>query len=79
MASEFTRFIVADMDGGQYEVTPQNFASCAVLASQDPAHMRLRQFVANELAPRAVGTGEAPRHIEFMRQQELVELRREPI
>lgn len=70
--SEFVRFVVADVEGVTYEVTPEDFARCPVFARKEPAYQRLRQFVANELAHRPAASG-MPAHITLMRRHELVD------
>jgi threonyl-tRNA synthetase len=71
-ASQFVRYVAVDLDGGVFEVRPENFAACPVFASAEPAYARLRQFVANELAPREAGGG-APAHIAIMQRHDLVD------
>ena len=70
-SSEFERFVVADLDGQVFDVTPEDFVRCPVLTRTDAVYQRLRQFVANELAGR-VSRETAPKHIEYMRRQELL-------
>ncbi|MCP4642791.1 MAG: hypothetical protein GY851_20255 [bacterium] len=72
--SEFVRFVVVSKEGAVHDIVPEDFDDCPLWADNDPAHARLRQFVANEfgLSKRA-GLGlKAPKHIEYMRRQELL-------
>lgn len=69
--SEFTRFIVIDMDGTEYEVTPEDFHNCPILDKNRPGYASVRQFVNNELA-RKEPTRAVPRHITYMREHELL-------
>ena len=69
---KFTRFIVADVEGTTSEVTTASYCTCPVLGSSDPRYRRLRQFVTNEIGQKAATPDQAPKHIEYMRQQELV-------
>jgi threonyl-tRNA synthetase len=71
-ASEFTRFVVVDPDGECFEVTPEDYSRCPVFSRQEPACRRLKQFVTNELSRREPNPGAAPKHIEYMRRQGLV-------
>ena len=71
--SEFTRFVVADMDGSTYEITAGDFERCPALAANTLSAARLKQFVANELTQRDPAPGASPKHIEYMRRQELVD------
>jgi len=51
--SEFTRFVVADLKGNTWELTPDNFTTCEILSGKDedaPVYSQLKQFVKNELA-----------------------------
>jgi threonyl-tRNA synthetase len=69
-SGKFVRFIVADPEGQAHEVTPEQFDTCPALRE----HGLLRQFVANELGRKDdSATGEAPRHIAYMRRHELVD------
>jgi len=51
-SSAFERFVVADLDGQVFDVTPEDFVRCPVLTRTDAVYQRLRQFIANELAER---------------------------
>ena len=70
--SEFTRFVVADLEGNTFEVTTEDFGRCPVFSGSNPAYARLKPFVANELAQRPAD-GAVPKHIEYMRRHELVD------
>jgi len=71
--SEFERFMIADLKGRLFDVTPADFGSCPVWSDSHPAYERLKQFVTNELTQRPPADGTRPKHIEFMRKQELVD------
>ena len=70
--SEFTRWVVVDLDGNTHEITPDDFAQCALFARPEPHYGLLKQFVSNELG-RKVETEGLPKHIEYMRRHELVD------
>ncbi len=71
-SSEFVRFVIADLEGNTYEVTPEDFAGCSVFSRKQPVYVMLKQFVSNELA-HGIDTGKAPKHIEYMQRHELVD------
>ncbi|MCE5321813.1 hypothetical protein LLG46_00700 [bacterium] len=70
--SEFTRFVIADLRGNQYEVTADSYAKCPALRRHEPVYGLLRQFVSNELGHKTQTEG-VPKHIEYMRRHELVD------
>lgn len=70
--SEFTRFVIADLEGNKFDVTPTNFAECSVFSRTQPVYDLLRQFVSNELIQGVVTEG-PPKHIKYMRGHELVD------
>jgi threonyl-tRNA synthetase len=70
--SEFERFLVVDLDGHVFEVTLEDFVRCPLMTRTESVYQRLRQFVTNELAGRTSGEVTAPKHIEYMRRQELL-------
>ena len=70
--SEFVRFVVADLDGGAFEVDAADFAGCPAFARSEPVYALLRQFVSNELVG-GVDTGRVPAHIGIMRRHELLD------
>jgi len=70
--SEFTRFVIVDLAGEAFEITPEDFARCPVLARQEPVYGLLKRFVSNELSQGVVTEG-APKHIGYMRRHELVD------
>jgi threonyl-tRNA synthetase len=73
--SEFTRFVVADLQGNTWEVTPDNFATCEILSGKDQdtlVYSRLKQFVKNELT-RKSDAGLIPKHIVYMKDHELLD------
>ena len=69
--SEFTEFIIADLDGNIYEVDEKNFQNCPAFSKKAPVYKMLKQFVSNELTG-GVDTGSAPKHINYMQKHELV-------
>ncbi|KPK61443.1 MAG: hypothetical protein AMK73_07950 [Planctomycetes bacterium SM23_32] len=71
-ASEFSRFVIVDLEGEAHEVTPEDFAACPVFAKKEAVYDLLRQFVSNELAGGVVTEG-PPKHIAYMRRHELVD------
>jgi threonyl-tRNA synthetase len=70
--SEFVRFVAVDLEGKEYEVTPEDFRGCPLFQKKEPVYGMLRQFVSNELG-RGVETGRPPKHIEYMQRHELVD------
>ena len=68
--SEFTRWVVVDMDGNTHDITPDDFEKCAFFGK--PGYALLKQFVSNELGCREETEG-LPKHIEYMRRHELVD------
>ncbi len=70
--SEFTRFVIVDTGGNAFDVTPENFAQCPIFLKSESVYNLLRQFVSNELA-QGVGSETPPKHIDYMRQHELVD------
>jgi threonyl-tRNA synthetase len=71
--SEFVRYVVVDAEGCAYEVTAEDFAQCPVLRQDGAAGEELRRFVENELSQRVSTPAAAPKHIDYMRGQELVD------
>lgn len=70
--SQFVRFVVADLAGLTYEITPDDFNCCPALTSREPVYGYLRQFVANELAQREPNES-PPKHIAYMQAHDLVD------
>jgi len=70
--SEFTRFVIVDLEGNAFDVTAANFSECAVFSQDQPIYNMLKQFVSNELTGGVV-TEEPPKHIAYMRRHELVD------
>jgi len=70
--SEFTRFVIVDLEGGASEVTPENFARCPVFSRPEPQYALLRQFVSNELGRKEETEG-LPKHVVYMRRHELID------
>lgn len=70
--SEFTRFVLVDLDGNTFELSPTEFQECPLFSKNQPVYNLMRQFVSNELG-KGVDTEKSPKHIEYMRQHELVD------
>ena len=71
-ASEFTRFIIADLEGTTYEVATDNFTGCPVFAEESTSYALLLKFISNELGG-AQDDGRIPKHIEYMRNHDLLD------
>lgn len=71
-ASDFTRFVLADLEGNAYEVTPEDFEHCEIFQHPDQAYQFLQQFVRNELQG-SNGDKATPKHIEYMQTQQLLD------
>ncbi len=70
--SEFTRFVIVDLKGKQYNVTPENFEKCSVFSNNQPVYKLLKQFVTNELKQKKATDGQL-KHIEYMQNHNLVD------
>lgn len=70
--SEFTRFVIVDLEGNTFDVAPANFAECPIFSHAQPVYDMLKQFVSNELTQGVVTEG-PPKHISYMRRHELVD------
>jgi threonyl-tRNA synthetase len=70
--SEFTRFVITDLEGNLFEITSDNFKDSKVFSNKQPVYQLLKQFVSNELT-KGVETEGPPKHIEYMQQHELVD------
>lgn len=70
--SAFCRFVVADANGGTWDVQPDDFRRCPLFADGTPAGQLLKQFVANELT-RKPDSGRIPKHVEYMQKHELLD------
>jgi threonyl-tRNA synthetase len=70
--SEFVRFILADLDGNTYEVTPENFERCELFRNKSAPIQHLRQFVANEFGRSGEAKG-VPKHIEYIKRHDLLD------
>jgi threonyl-tRNA synthetase len=68
--SEFVRFVAVDLEGGSYEIVPEDFSRCELFRRAE--YELLKQFVSNELG-RKEQTEESPKHIEYMRRHELLD------
>ena len=69
---KFTRYILVDIDGEEYDIRPDKFKKSRIFKKKDPLYKLLKRFVANEFG-RGVDTERAPKHIEFMQRLELVD------
>ena len=72
--SEFTRFVIADLQGNTWEVTPDNFTTCQILSGEakEPVYSHLRQFVENELTHKT-DFGKMSKHVTYMKDHELLD------
>ena len=72
--SEFSRFIVADLDGRTWDIEPSNFDVCKIFLDTDdqPVYGKLRQFVENELSTKT-DTGIMPKHVTYMKDHDLLD------
>jgi len=70
--SEFTRYVIADLDGEPHDVTPSDFGSSPVFSKPQPQYALLKQFVANELS-QGVASDTPPKHIAYMQRHELLD------
>ena len=70
--SEFTQFVIVDLEGGTYEVTPENFDQCPVFLHPESVYGLLHQFVTNELSHKTETQG-VPKHIQYMQRHELLD------
>jgi threonyl-tRNA synthetase len=70
--SEFTRYLLVDLDGEVFDVNPETYDQCAVFERHEAVYGLLRQFVSNELG-RQESTEQAPKHITYMREHELLD------
>jgi len=73
--SDFTRFVVADLQGNTWEVTPDDFTTCEIFsdkAKDTAVYSKLRQFIENELTSKN-GSEMIPRHVIYMKDHELLE------
>jgi threonyl-tRNA synthetase len=70
--SEFTRFVLADLQGKTYDVTPEDYAGCELFAQKESQYALMKQFVANELSVRT-SPRSLPRHIEYMQSHDLLD------
>ena len=71
-SSQFDRFVLADVNGMTYEVSPENYDRCAIFSGGNGVYSHLRQFVANELGHREPGES-PPKHIAYMQAHDLVD------
>lgn len=69
---KFSRFVMVDLEGETYELDPKNYDKCPIFKKKEPVYKLLKRFVGNELG-HGVDTASAPKHIEFMQRQELVD------
>jgi len=70
--AKFTRFLLVNLQGDIFEITPSSFKDCPIFKGKEPVYRLLKQFVSNELG-QGIQTTEIPRHITYMRQHELVD------
>ncbi|MEE9515854.1 MAG: threonyl-tRNA synthetase editing domain-containing protein, partial [Candidatus Adiutricales bacterium] len=70
--SQFTRFVLADLDGRTFDVSRDNFDKSPIFQKSDEVYGLLKQFVSNEFG-RGKDTEGPPRHIAYMRNHELLD------
>lgn len=70
--TEFFRFILIDEDGGEHEITPDNWRESELLNRDDRKYKNLRKFVNYEIG-RGEEREEEPPHIGLMKRHELVD------
>ncbi len=70
--SAFTRFVLADLRGNIFDVTPANFTESPIFSDSQSGYDLLKQFVSNELV-QGVSSQEPPKHIAYMRRHQLVD------
>lgn len=72
--SEFVRWICVDLDGRDYEITPDNFKDSAIFRKPGNQYSLLKQLVKNELIGAADRVdGSIPKHIKYMQSHELID------
>jgi len=69
---KFTRFVLIDREGNEFDVTPGDFRKSKIFKKKEPVYKLLKRFVSNEFG-KGEDTAKAPKHIEFMQRQELVD------
>ncbi len=70
--SEFTRFVIVDLEGNTFDVTSDSFSECPIFSNKQPVYSLLKQFVSNELTKGVVTEG-PPKHISYMQRHELLD------
>ncbi len=71
--SAFSRFVLVDANGNNYEITKQNWRECEIWKNKGPVYERLKIFVRNELEGHQGEKEGKPKHTEYMRRLELVD------
>jgi threonyl-tRNA synthetase len=69
--SEFTRYILVDEKGVDYEINKENWRECKIWENETKKSKILFQFVKNELEKKE--QKDEPKHIELMKRLELVD------
>ncbi len=70
--SEFIGYLIADLKGNIYEVSPENFRDCPVFSEKEEIYSLLKQFVSNELSSKSQSDS-VPKHIGYMKKHELID------
>jgi threonyl-tRNA synthetase len=70
--SEFSRFLVVDLRGNTYEISPGSLADCPVFSRPEPQYSWLKQLVSNELAGRKAEKA-SPKHVAYMQSHDLLD------
>ncbi len=69
--AKFHKFYVVDVDGEEHEITREDWGDCPLWEKKGEIYDFMRIFVRNELAGNP--PKEKPKHIEYMRQLELLD------
>jgi threonyl-tRNA synthetase len=70
--SEFIRYVIVDLKGNTYEISPEDFGDCPVFSEKEKIYSLLKQFVSNELSSKSQSES-IPKHIGYMQKHELVD------
>lgn len=70
--SEFVRFVICDLEGEVYDISPESFDQCSVFSRKNAQYGLLNQFVSNELRHKPQ-SDDMPKHVSYMRKHELVD------
>lgn len=68
----FVRWVLVDLEGSEYEITPDDYHRSVIFRRKEPVYELLRQLVSNELGSRTT-SDHKPVHITYMQHHELVD------